>query len=915
LEKSGLTVDKTAAYIINSKRDLKSNRLYSVSPFFDNTYGVEKYPNNTYFNTVINSLSTGGFLQIQESGLTDRLAEERTLLYSVFEQAAIGICYGSRDGKFFNVNQYFLDMLGYSRPEFKELSWNDIMHPVENKEYLELISGFKTAELDIINVELRFIRKDGATIWGNINVSWIRESSGLREFFVAFIENITKRKNAEEALKKSEIRFRNYFNLPLIGIAIASPEKKWIEVNDCYCEMLGYSADELKSMTWAELTHSDDISEDMKMHDKMLAGEINNYTIDKRYIHKTGKIVWVSMAKGCVRNENNELEYLVISCMDITHRKMMEDELEESKAKLSSVLESTEDMIWAIDSGNHSLIAFNSAFKNHFLNAFNINVFMGMRLDDYLPKNLALKWDEYFETAAKSGSFQLEYYNYTNSKILHLSFNLLKGNEKIFGISIFAKDITEQKKMEEEIKKHHEKLEEMVKERTIELLHTIKKLDDEIIERKKYEESLMENKIILDSIEDGVFTTNEKSIIMSFNKSAEIILGYSAQEVIGKNYFDVFRILEPSIDIEDKTNNGIELINEVVKVLNSSGSSIPVSLSTSILKNNDNTIKGFACTFRDISELENLREEISKDSSFQGMVSKNAEMQKIFAILPDIALSDSTVLIEGPTGTGKNILAKAIHNLSLRKNKPFVLINCGTVPPELVESELFGYVKGAFTDAKHDKSGKISVAEGGTVFFDEIGDMPFSLQVKLLRLIEDRQYEPVGSSKTISADIRIITATNKNLVEQVKNKKFRDDLYYRLSTAGIFLPPLSKRKEDIIILIDHFIKKFNVQKGKNIGGISGEAKQILVNYSYPGNIRELSNIIEYCFITCKSNIISQSNLPVSLAQETVMDNADSAEKENILSILEKNGGNKMKTSKDLNISYVTLWRKLKKYGI
>ena len=269
-------------------------------------------------------------------------------------------------------------------------------------------------------------------------------------------------------------------------------------------------------------------------------------------------------------------------------------------------------------------------------------------------------------------------------------------------------------------------------------------------------------------------------------------------------------------------------------------------------------------TFRDLSTIEHLRKELSRNYSLEDIISKSPKMHKLFAILPDIAESESTVLIQGPSGSGKELFARAIHNLSPRKKANYVVINCGTLPSQLFESEIFGYVKGAFTDAKKDKKGKLAAVNGGTVFFDEIGELPLSTQVKLLRLLQEREYEPLGSTETIKADIRIVAATNKDLKRLVAQAKFRDDLYFRLAVVKFDLPPLKDKREDIPYLVDHFIRKFNAKTGKKIISVSPNVMNTLMSYDFPGNIRELENIIEHGFVLCRGSIIKREHLPPEL---------------------------------------------------
>ncbi|HNW28616.1 MAG TPA: sigma 54-interacting transcriptional regulator, partial [Spirochaetota bacterium] len=310
---------------------------------------------------------------------------------------------------------------------------------------------------------------------------------------------------------------------------------------------------------------------------------------------------------------------------------------------------------------------------------------------------------------------------------------------------------------------------------------------------------------------------------------------------------------------------------------------------------------------------------IESSYTCEDIVSKNKIMRDLFGILPDRAASDSSVLIEGPSGTGKELIARAVHSLSKRKEKSLVVINCAAVPDNLLESELFGYKAGAFTDAKKDKPGKIALAEGGTLFLDEIGEISPAIQVKLLRFLQEREYEPLGGVATVRADVRIIAATNKNLAEEIRGGGFREDLYYRINVINIRLPALSERKEDIPFLIKHFIHKFNILKGKNIEGVSDEVMNVLMNHDYPGNIRELENIIEHAFVLCREPYIQKIHLPNHFknSEVTIHDSMSLEEMERIYIIkaLDKNSWNRKNTAKDLGIDTTTLWRKIKNHNI
>jgi PAS domain S-box-containing protein len=431
---------------------------------------------------------------------------------------------------------------------------------------------------------------------------------------------------------------------------------------------------------------------------------------------------------------------------------------------------------------------------------------------------------------------------------------------------------------------------------------------------------------ILDSIADGVFTTDKNRRITSFNRAAERITGFMRDEAIGKPCYEVFQasICQNACALEETLKTGSEIIDRPLNIINKGGETVPISVSASVLSDGKGKIIGGVETFRDLSAIEELKKEIQRRYTFEDIVSKNREIQKIFNILPDVAESDSTVLIEGPSGSGKELFARAIHNLSARKDKPYVVVNCGALPDNLLESELFGYVKGAFTDAQRDKQGRFAIAEGGTVFLDEIGDISPLFQVKLLRVLQEHEYEPLGSTKTLKADVRIMAATNRSLSEQVKNGKFRQDLYYRLNVVRIELPSLSRRREDIPLLINHFIGVFNLKRNKKITAVSDDVMDFLMRYPFPGNVRELENIIEYAFVLCHENLIEIKHLPQEIVeafsmikQLPVQDRSPlfTAEKYAIEQALKRHDGSRATAARELGISVVTLWRKIKKFRI
>jgi len=431
-------------------------------------------------------------------------------------------------------------------------------------------------------------------------------------------------------------------------------------------------------------------------------------------------------------------------------------------------------------------------------------------------------------------------------------------------------------------------------------------------------------RMILDSIADGVFTVDEHFVITSFNRAAQKITGVPEAEALGRKCCEVFRaeICEADCALRMTLNTGTPVMNRAVYILRADGRRVPISISTAVLKDSAGNPAGGVEAFRDLTLVEALRKQVKKGFTFEDMLSQNDRMHEIFTILPDVAVSDSTILIEGESGTGKEVLARAIHSLSSRSKKPLVTVNCGAIPDTLLESELFGYKAGAFTDAKRDKPGRFAQAEGGTIFLDEIGDITPALQVRLLRVLQEKKYQPLGASQEMTANVRVLAATNKDLKALADQGTFREDLFYRIQVFKICLPPLRERKEDIPLLAQHFVDRFNLLKGKDVTGLSNEALAAFMEHNWPGNVRELENAVEHAFILCRGGLIELRHLPGPLRERAPQTGSTSpsgtlsdVEARVIGDALARNNGRKLATARELGIHKTTLWRKMRRLGM
>jgi PAS domain S-box-containing protein len=426
--------------------------------------------------------------------------------------------------------------------------------------------------------------------------------------------------------------------------------------------------------------------------------------------------------------------------------------------------------------------------------------------------------------------------------------------------------------------------------------------------------------IIFESISDGVFTVDRDCRITSFNCAAERISGFRREEATGQYCFDVFRsdVCQTHCALRNTLADGRPIQDTRVTIISRDGRKVPISVSTTMLRDAHGQFVGAVEFFRDLSAIEDLRHQLDDAQQLGRLVSGNAQMQKLFSLLPQIAKSECNVLIQGPSGSGKELVAEAIHNFSPRKNGRYVRINCAALPENLLESELFGYTKGAFTDAKRDKPGHFLLAQGGTLLLDEVAEMPVSLQSKLLRVLNNGEFQPLGSTRTLRTDARILSSTNRDLAGMIRRGEFREDLYYRINVVNVRVPPLCERLEDLPLLIDHFIQRLRRKRGKAIEGVSPEVLQRLRGYSFPGNIRELENAMEHAFVLCNEHTLQVAHLPEHIREATEHSSrrlpADS-EEAIIRQALARNNGNKAKAARDLGIDRTTLWRKMRRLRV
>lgn len=426
---------------------------------------------------------------------------------------------------------------------------------------------------------------------------------------------------------------------------------------------------------------------------------------------------------------------------------------------------------------------------------------------------------------------------------------------------------------------------------------------------------------VVHSISDGVLTVDREWRITCFNRAAEEITGYRRADVLGRFCYEVLRsdLCRDACPLRRTLESGTPVSGLVVYITDSQERRVPVTVSTALYRDREGRLQGGVETFRDLRQIEALKKQVEKSYSSRDIVSRNPRVREILNLLPVVAESGSTILVTGETGTGKELLARSIHNLSTRKDGPFVAVNCACFPETLVESELFGYEKGAFTGADRYKPGRFARAESGTLFLDEVGNLPLSTQAKLLRVLQNRSYEPLGGTQAVQTNARIVTATNQDLTSMVAEGTFRRDLYYRINVIELNLPPLRERHEDILPLIQHFIGQLSLIHEKEVRGVTPEALRVLTAHHYPGNIRELENIIEHGLVLTRSALIGVEHLPGWLVKEAraalPAGSLEECEKTVILAALERNEWNRLAASRELGIHKSTLFRKIHRLGL
>ncbi len=746
--------------------------------------------------------------------------------------------------------------------------------------------------------------------WFELSISVRGDSSASDCLFIVLVRDITERKLQAEGISRLEKRFRHVIeNMPAGAILC---ENDQIFINSHIEELSGYMQNDFSSPEeFFSTLFKEGFENIIKIFDSNLVNKRPGF-VSLLLHRKDGAIRNVDISRMFIEGQLTVWIFYDATDYLFIQKKLMKSELHLLEAH----------RVAHIGSYECNLVTGEISWSEL---CYQIMGISRCKITPELIKSLIHADDQeryyshYFDLFSKNKDFNIEYrIKRPDGSIIYICDEaIIKFDDNGIPLNCigYYKDITQQKKAAEELHRS-----EQNKLQLLELSH------------------------------EGYWAINEAEKTIFANNRVCEILGYSKEEIIQKKPMELFdnahadlffSAIEKCL-IGEKTSYNSQMIHK-------NGYKVFVNMTVSPTFDNNGIYNGAFALINDFtkqkeleSEIKSVRMELTEKYSYNDIIGKSPSMQVIFESLQTVAEADCNVLIEGPSGTGKNLIAKVIYSISNRKNKNFVVVNCGTLPENLLESELFGYVKGAFTGADKDKPGKFAAAEGGVVFLDEIGEMPLNLQVKILRIIEEKKFEPVGSNKTISSDVRIVAATNKDLKKLVEEGKFRADLYFRLKIVSINIPLLKDRPEDIEVLTEYYINYFNEKYNKNISYVSQDVARFFKLYDFPGNVRELKNIMERAYIFCNDAILQMKHMACeykSISEKLCGENSekievfrniepdkktnvkpdkiniDTNEKNFIEETILKCGGNKSMAARVLKIDYTTLWRKLKKYSL
>jgi formate hydrogenlyase transcriptional activator len=789
-----------------------------------------------------------------------------------------------------DINERACKDLGYSREELLKMTVFDINPGLDESTRARVVNELRESGFVIQQGVHR--RKDGSTFPIEASLRWVELD---RSYVVTFVRDITQRKKADEARAASERRFRAVYERAPVGIAVVDPGSgNFLEVNPKFCEILGRSEEEVLSVDFPSVTYSEDVAESLLRRTELAEGKSTGFEMEKRYVRPDGELVWAQVSVAQIVREAEPRRVNLVMAQDITKRKQAEKELHASETHFRLLVEQAPDGIFIADAEG-KYVDVNSA----------VAALLGYTREEMLQLSIAdiVAGEEAPRIGAEVARFAAGAVVLSEWKFQRKDGTVFPG--EVFGKQLpdgrlqgILRDISERKLAEEEMRRNEERFRVALKDSPI----TVFNQDDELRYTWIYNPQLHGQDEVLGKTDEELFGPRKASSVIELKRRVLTTGKALREEVVvlnrGKSHaFDV--TIEPVFD-----SGG--------RVTGIAGAAIDIA------RLREMTDRLQDAKDKLVQEKSYLENEIQTELGFEEIIGQSSALREVLKNVRVVAPTDSTVLLLGETGTGKELVARSVHRLSGRRDKIFIKLNCAAVPSGLLESELFGHEKGAFTGAVSQKVGRIELADKGTLFLDEIGELPLELQPKLLRVLQDREFERLGGVHTLRVDVRIIAATNRDLHQDITDRNFREDLFYRLNVFPITLPALRERREDIPNLVHHFVRKHSARMGRRIDVIPQETVKLLQEWNWPGNIRELENMIERMVILTKGRVLAGPPAGLDVRQETTDDNLTEIEREHIIRVLRDTRGvlsGADGAASRLGVKRTTLQSMLKRHGI
>jgi len=764
--------------------------------------------------------------------------------------------------RFLDVNEKACQALGYTREELLTMTVFDVNPDLDESTRSKVIERLR--EPGSVVQQGIHRRKDGSTFPIETSLRWVEAD---RSYVVAVTRDITERKKAEEALAASERRFRAVYERAPVGIALVDPANgRFLEVNPKFCEILGRREEEVLTLDFTSVTHPDDVAENLFRKAELAQGKSTGFELEKRYLRPDGEVVWANVSVAQLVREEEPRRANLVMAQDITKRKKAEAELQASEMHFRLLVDQASDGIFIADAqGNY--VDVNSA---------------GVELLGYTREEMLQLSIMDIVAAEEVPRIAAEVARFAGGAIVLSEWKFQRKDGTVFPGEVCGKqlpdgrlqgilrDISERRAAEEAMRRNEERFRVALKDSPI----TVFNQDDELRYTWIYNPQLHWQHEVLGKTDAEILGPRRAASLMELKRRV-LKTGIALREEVvvpneGKNHaFDL--TIEPLFD-----SGG--------RVIGITGAAMDIARLREMTDHLQDARDKLA------QEKSYLEGEIQAELGFEEIIGRSPVLREVLKDVRVVAPTDSTVLILGETGTGKELVARSVHGLSARRDKTFIKLNCAAVPSGLLESELFGHEKGAFTGAVSQKVGRIELADKGTLFLDEIGELPLELQPKLLRVLQDREFERLGGVHTLRVDVRIISATNRDLRQDIADKGFREDLFYRLNVFPITLPALRERRDDIPILVHHFVLKHAARMGKHIDIFPQETVHVLQQWSWPGNIRELENMIERMVILTKGRVLAAPPAGLDVPQDVTDDNLTEMEREHIIRVLRETRG-------------------------